>query len=91
MKKVVNIKNKVLVELIVPEIDKTYQIYLPINKKIGNIINLLNEAIFELSNGELPQSKSNSLYNVDTLEMYLSDKLLINTNIRNGTRLVLIS
>lgn len=70
----VNIKNKVLVELIVPEIDKTYQIYLPINKKIGNIINLLNEAIFELSNGELPQSKSNSLYNVDTLEMYLSDK-----------------
>jgi len=88
---VVNIKNKVLVELIVPEIDKTYQIYLPINKKIGNIINLLNEAIFELSNGELPQSKSNSLYNVDTLEMYLSDKLLINTNIRNGTRLVLIS
>ncbi len=87
----VNIKNKVLVELIVPEIDKTYQIYLPINKKIGNIINLLNEAIFELSNGELPQSKSNSLYNVDTLEMYLSDKLLINTNIRNGTRLVLIS
>ena len=87
----VNIKNKVLVELIVPEIDKTYQIYLPINKKIGNIINLLNEAIFELSNGELPQSKSNSLYNVDTLEMHLSDKLLINTNIRNGTRLVLIS
>lgn len=87
----VNIKNKVLVELIVPEIDKTYQIYLPINKKIGNIINLLNEAIFELSNGELPKSKSNSLYNVDTLEMYLSDKLLINTNIRNGTRLVLIS
>lgn len=80
-----------MVELIVPEIDKTYQIYLPINKKIGNIINLLNEAIFELSNGELPQSKSNSLYNVDTLEMYLSDKLLINTNIRNGTRLVLIS
>ena len=91
MKKVINIKNKVLVELIVPEIDKTYQIYLPINKKIGNIINLLNEAIFELSNGELPQSKSNSLYNVDTLEMYLSDTLLINTNIRNGTRLVLIS
>lgn len=91
MKKVINIKNKVLVELVVPEIDKTYQLYLPINKKIGNIINLLNEAIFELSNGELPQSKSNSLYNVDTLEKYSSDILLINTNIRNGTRLVLIS
>lgn len=91
MKKVVVIKNKVLVELIVPEIDKNYEIYLPINKKIGNIINLLNKAIFELSNGEFLKSNTNSLYNVDTLEKYSSNVLLINTSIRNGSRLVLIS
>lgn len=86
-----NMNNKVLVKLIVPEIDKTYDLYLPINKKIGNIINLLNETISELSGGELPISKSNSLYNVDTKEKYNSDILLANTTIRNGTRLVLIS
>lgn len=91
MKKVVVIKNKVLVELIVPEIDKNYEIYLPINKKIGNIINLLNKAVFELSNGEFLKSNTNSLYNVDTLEKYSSNVLLINTSIRNGSRLVLIS
>ena len=28
-------KNKVLVKLIVPDIDETYDIFLPINKKIG--------------------------------------------------------
>ena len=84
-------KNKVLVKLIVPEIDKKYDILLPINKKIGNIINLLNESIEELSSGELTKSKTNQLYNAITNEKYSSDVLLANTNIRNGTILVLIS
>lgn len=85
------INNKVLVKLIVPEIDKTYDIYLPINKKIGNIIELLNKSIHELSSGEINISNSNKLYNMKTLECYTSDILLANTNIRNGTYLVLIS
>lgn len=85
------INNKVLVKLIVPEIDKYFYIYLPINKKIGNIIFLLNQAISDLSEGELIESNSNKLYNVKTKECYTSDVLLVNTNIRNGTQLVLIS
>lgn len=84
-------KNKVLVKVIVPEIDKSFDIYLPINRKIGNIINLLNKYISEVTNGELVLSKSNKLYNSITNEKYLSDVLLANTNIRNGTILTLIS
>ena len=84
-------KNKVLVRLIVPEIDQEYDVYLPINKKIGNIINLLNEAIVELTNGEIASSNKNSLFNGITNEIYSPDKQLVETNIRNGTILVLIS
>lgn len=84
-------KNKVLVKLIVPEIDQEYDVYLPINRKIGNIINLLNEAIVELTNGEITTSNKNSLFNGITNEIYAPDKQLIETNIRNGTILVLIS
>ena len=87
----VTIKNKVYIKLKVPEIDKEYDLYLPVNKKIGNITNLLNEAINELSFGEIAISKSNKLYNEKTLEEYSPDILLLNTNIRNGTVLVLIS
>ena len=36
-------KNKVLVELYVPTIDEIYNLYLPVNRKIGNIIALLNK------------------------------------------------
>ena len=84
-------KNKVLVKLIIPEIDQEYDVILPINKKIGNIINLLNESIDELSSGELVKSKSNKLYNAITNEKYSPDILLANTNIRNGSILILIS
>lgn len=83
--------NKVLVELTVPEIEKTFTVYLPVNKKIGNIIILLNKAIHELSDGEIILSNSNILYNGETGELYQSDVLLINTNIRNGTRLILLT
>lgn len=91
VKKVVLINNKVLVKLIVPEIDKNYDLFLPINRKIGNIINLLNKTINELSNGEFLLSSTNSLYNSVTKEKYLPDILLANTNIRNGSVLILLS
>jgi len=83
--------NHVFVKIIVPEIDQSFNVYLPINKKIGNIINLLNDNISELSDGELLKSNSNSLYNASTMEKYNSDVLLFNTTIRNGTTLILLS
>ena len=83
--------NKVLVSLFVPEIGKNYDIYLPVNKKIGNIIILLNKAINELSNGNYKLDSNNLLYNVETKQIYNPDILLANTNIRNGTKLLLIS
>ncbi len=82
-------KNKVLVSLSVPEIDKKYDLWLPINRKVGNIINLLNKTINELTDGELPISNCNILYNIETKEKYQPDILLANTNIRNGTELLL--
>ena len=83
--------NKVLVHLSVPEVGKSYDIYLPVNRKMGNIILLLNKAVNELTNGDYPISNNNGLFNADTHETYNIDVLLLNTNIRNGTKLILIS
>lgn len=85
------INNKVFIRLLIPEIDKSYDVSLPVNKRIGNIINLLNATISEMSNGELKPSKNNVLYNVRTGEKYMPNTLLLNTNIRNGTILVLLT
>ena len=79
--------NKVLVELIVPEIDRKFSVFLPINKKIGNIILLLNRAINEIDPNHT--KISNSLYNQDSARKYDIDQLLYDTDIRSGVSLVL--
>ena len=83
-------KNKVLIEIIVPEIDKKYSIYVPVNKKVGNIIVLLNRAIKELSDGIYEGTEKTSLYDRKTGEKYGVNTLVRETNIRNGSSLILI-
>ena len=83
-------KNKVLVELIVPTIESSFDIYLPINKRIGNIITLLNKTVAEFSEGCYEGNKNTALYNRETNEKYDVNALLYNTDIRNGTTLILL-
>ncbi len=84
-------KIKVLVELRIPEIGEIYSVYLPSNKRIGTIIMLLNKAINELSNGEFEISNQNFLINSETGQIYLKDEMLLNTDIRNGSKITLLS
>lgn len=83
-------KNKILVELFIPEIDTSYDIYIPINKKVGNVIELLNKAISEITEGSYVGSNQNFLYNAVTKERYQINYYIIDTDIRNGTKLILI-
>lgn len=83
-------KNKVLVRLAVPEIFETYNVYLPINKKVGNVIELLSKAIFELTNGNFSSKDTNMLYSSVTGEKYPVDKLIRETDIRNGAKIILM-
>ena len=43
-------KNKVLVHLLIPEIDQEYDVFIPINVRIGTVIELLNKSLMELTN-----------------------------------------
>ena len=83
-------KNKILIELIVPEVDEKYNIYIPINKKIGNIIILLNKSVNELTNGIYDGTDKSCLYDRVTGEKYSMNSLVRETNIRNGSSLILI-
>ena len=83
-------KNKILIEITVPEIDKVYNVFIPINKKIGNILILLTKAISDMSNNAYKISNHNALYNRNTGERYNIDDIVRETDIRNGTKLVLL-
>lgn len=81
-------KNKVLVKLIVPDIDSTYDIFIPINKKVGEIVLLITKSINEHENISLPDNKI--LYDRNTGKNYDINVLLKDTDIRNGTNLILL-
>lgn len=81
--------NKILVNLIIPTLEVNYNAYLPISKRIGNIIFLLVKAINEMGitfefNSEI------ALYNRYTGEIYNPNDLLIDTDIRNGSEIILL-
>lgn len=83
-------ENKVLIELIVPELEAKYDIFIPITKRVGNIIALLAKAISELGiNYSLTPSMG--LYNRNTAEKYNPNDLIYQTDIANGTVLILMS
>ena len=83
--------NKVLVSLKVPELDKCYDIFLPVNRKIGNIIILINKTLNEMTGGSIPITSACGLVNIDTKEIYKPDTLLVNTSIRNGSKLMILT
>ncbi len=80
------LKDKVLVNLYILKLDKKYEIYLPVNEKIGNIIALLEKQLF--SNA---QETSNSiLLNLNSGAFYNYNDIVRNLDIKNETNLMLI-
>ncbi len=82
--------NKVLVRLYVPVMDEAYDIWLPLNKKIANVIALLVKAINEFSGGFYTPSKMPYLYNKVTGNVYNINQTIKDSDIRNSTELILI-
>lgn len=82
--------NEVLVKLYVPTIDQQYDIWLPINKKIATIINLLVKAVNEFTKGYYSPNKMPYLYDKVTTNAFDINLRVIDTEIRNGTELILI-
>ena len=83
-------KNKRLIELIVPEVDEKHNLYIPINKKVGNVVVLLSKAVKELTNGTFDGTNKTCLYDRTTGEKYPINSLIRETNIKNGSSLILI-
>ena len=83
-------KNKVLTEIYVPSVDERYNIYLPLNRNVAEIITLIGKSIGELKRIENINYNNFSLYNKDNGIVYSPEKLIRETNIRNGTRLIMM-
>jgi len=80
---------KVLINLYVPEIQESYELYIPINKHIDDVIKILSRAVNEMSYGVYPIKDGLSLCDRRTGELFDKGSYVRNTSIGNGTQLIL--
>ena len=83
-------KNKILVDVFVPTLNINYNLFIPVNKKVGEVIKLINSAINELTDGEYPISNNLTLINLNTCTSYNLEFSVKDNKISNGSRLALI-
>ena len=84
------IENKVLVSLIVPVLERRYDVYFPVNRKVHNVIKMLKSSLFDLSNGSFNQEENYVLYNKENGVAYDMNMLVRDTDIRNGSMIIML-
>ena len=84
-------ENKVLVKIILPEIDMSYDVFIPVNEVRWKIKKLLIKALTDLSGINLNNNSNYTLINKDSGNIYKNNEIIIDTDIRNTTELFLIS
>lgn len=84
-------KNKVLIKLYVPELDFSFDLFIPVNELVWKIKKMLIKSISDLTGGVLDNKKEYALVNKFTGMIYDNNEIIINTDIRNATELIIIS
>ena len=83
-------KNKRLVKLYVPALEARYDLWVPSNKNIHEVIELFINFINEINEGIYKPSNFPMLYNKSTGKMFNVNLSVEENNIINGSELVLI-
>ena len=84
------IKHKVLINLFVPELERKLELYLPVNRTVSEVIFMINRLLLEITNDLYPKKSIFQLSNRDSGIVYNHDLIIRNTDIRNGSNLVII-
>ena len=82
--------DKLLVRVYLPLIEEEYDVYIPINKKIGTIKQIIINTIIEMSDAELSKIKDLTLYDKETGGSFDNNVYVKNSTIQNGTKLLLL-
>ena len=82
--------NKVLVKVTLIELDESFDVFIPVNEIIWKIKKLVLKSISDLTGNYLDINGEYTLLDKDTSRIYSNNEVVINTDIRNGTELLII-
>ena len=81
--------NKLLISVEVPSIEQNYDLFIPINKKMGTIKSYIIKSVHELSGGIL-NDKDYLFFDIDTGVKYGNNVYVKDSGIKNGARIIIV-
>ncbi|MBR6690246.1 MAG: hypothetical protein IKL65_02830 [Bacilli bacterium] len=82
-------KNKILINLIVPELMEEYELYIPVNERISKIKELIVNSLKDLSDNKFNPTRKYNLFDPDTGEIYDNEMIIRDLNIKNSKAIIL--
>jgi hypothetical protein len=82
--------NKILIELEIPLLEKNYDLFIPINKKIGTVKTLIENSLVELTDNAYVPKEDSNFFSKETGDIYDVNKTVRDTDLKNGSRIILI-
>lgn len=80
---------KVLIKLFVPEIEQSYELYIPVNKTVLQVSKLLNLILQDITSNVYPIKEDIHLANHRTGKLYKKENYIRDTDIRNGSQIII--
>lgn len=80
---------RVYVIIEMPILDKKYELMVPVDRRIHDLIRILKKTIPELSKNYY-KDKTPNIYNKTTGKMYDLNMIIKNSDIKMGTRLIIV-
>lgn len=82
--------NKILLEITIPGIEKAYDVFVPVSKRIGTIKTLVENGIIDLTDRSYVVKDDTNLYSKETGKIYDINMKVIDSDLKNGSRLILL-
>lgn len=82
--------NKALVEVFVPAAEQKFDVYIPLESKMGEVVQLLSSALSDLSDGKFKATEDTILCDAKTGIIYNINIEIAELGIKTGSRLMLI-
>ena len=82
--------NKVLVEIKVPTIGETYDVFIPLDLQLGQVTELVGKLVEKLSDGNFRYNKTTVMCSGDTGNVYDINVVIDELDIKNGSQFILI-
>ena len=82
--------NKILLEVYIPLIEKEYDVFIPVSKRIGTIKKLIERGIVDLADDGYIIKDDTNLYSKEKGLIYDVNLKVIDTDLKNGSRVILI-